>query len=100
MKNIYQCENILYRHVKGGGIGARITGVIARIIMDVWANKISSILEDNSILIYLLVKYVEDINITTSLIPEVTMWVKSGRKWTLKYSNGQKEVDREEAKSP
>ena len=68
--------------------------------MDMWADNISSILEDNSILIYLLAKYVDNINIATSLIPEGTMWVKSGRKWTLKHSDEQKEVDREKAKSP
>ena len=72
--HIYQCDNSLYRQLKGGGIGARITGVIARIIMDVWADKVSKILEENSVSIYLLAKYGDDINIATSLIPKGEMW--------------------------
>ena len=53
----------LYRQLRDGGIGARITGVIARIIMDVWADKVSKILEDNRVVMYLLAKYVDDLNI-------------------------------------
>ena len=34
--HIYQCQNVLYCQVKGGGIGARITGVVARVVMDLW----------------------------------------------------------------
>ena len=34
--------------------GARITGVVARIIMDIWVDKIHNILEENNILVYLL----------------------------------------------
>ena len=74
--HIYQCKNLLYRQQTGGGNGARITGVIARIIMDIWTDRLSDVLEDNNILIYLLAKYVDDINIATSLIPEGSKWIK------------------------
>ena len=38
--HIYQCQNNLYRQCKGGGIGARITGVVARVVMDLWMDLI------------------------------------------------------------
>ena len=74
--HIYQCENSLYRQQTGGGIGARITGVIARIIMDIWTDKVSQVLEENNISIYLLGKYVDDVNIATSLAKEGSTWRK------------------------
>ena len=50
---IYQYGDTLYGKKSGGGIGARITGVVAMIIMDIWADKIHDILEENQILVYL-----------------------------------------------
>ena len=66
--HIYQCQNQLYKQLRGGGIGARLTGIVARIIMDVWMDKMSWILENNDIKVYLMVKYVDDINAATTLI--------------------------------
>ena len=34
--HIYQCVNELLRQVTSGGIGARVTGVVARVLMGVW----------------------------------------------------------------
>ena len=81
--HIYQCGNVLYRQKSGGGIGARITGVVARIIMDIWADKLHDILEQNQVVVYLLAKYVDDINLATSLIKEEATWVKKDNKWIL-----------------
>ena len=67
--------------------------------MGILADKVSSILEDDGVLIYLLAKYVDDINIAMSLIPEGSRWVKVGRKWVLEQSDDQKEVDLGEAKT-
>ena len=61
--HIYQCDNVLYCQKSGGGIGARVTGVVARILMEIWAELLSENLEKNGIVIYLLAKYVDDINL-------------------------------------
>ena len=64
MKNhLYQFNGITYRQGKGGAIGLRLTGTVARIIMDRWAIRMTSDLESNLLNIYLLTKYVDDINI-------------------------------------
>ena len=52
----------------GGGIGARITGVVARVLMDVWADLLSANLKDNGVILYLLTKYVDDVNLASSII--------------------------------
>ena len=96
--HIYQCQNKLYRQLKGGGIGTRITGVIARVIMDVWMDLATTALEENKVIIYLMTKYVDDINIATSLIPKGFSWTKEDRKWKLKWSEEQEKLD--EGKSP
>ena len=49
--HIYQADNTLYRQVSGGEIGARVTGVAARVLMDVWADLLTSILERNKVVI-------------------------------------------------
>ena len=93
--HIYQCNNILYRQCQGGGIGARITGVVARILMDVWMDLISQALEENAVVVYLMTKYVDDINVATSLIPSGYGWIKEGRKWVLRWSKEQETEDSE-----
>ena len=68
--------------------------------MDIWADKVSSILEENNINIYLPAKYVDDVNIATSLVLEGCMWTKAERKCILQYSDEQQEIDRKEARTP
>ena len=51
-------------------------------------------LKENGIKTYLLTKYVDDINIATSLIPGGKELAKEGSKWTLRTSERMKEEDR------
>ena len=37
-------------------------------------------------MVYLLAKYVDDINIATSLIPKGNEWYKEGNMWKLRWS--------------
>ena len=91
--HIYQCQNSLYRQSKGGGIGARITGVVARVVMDLWMDLISTHLEENGITIYLLTKYVDDINIASSLIPKGEEWFMEGNRWRLRRTERMEKED-------
>ena len=59
---------MLYIQLVGGGIGARITSVLARVIMDVWMDRMSVVLEENNIKVYMMRKNVDDINLVTELI--------------------------------
>ena len=75
-------------------------GEVARVIMDVWADKVNSVLVDNEITVFLLAKYVDDINIATALIPPGSAWKKEGRKWKLYVDPDQRAKDLSEGKSP
>ena len=92
--HIYQCQNLLYRQLRGGGIGARLTGIIARLIMDVWMDRMTEILQQNKVEIYLMVKYVDDINIATDLIKDGYKWQKEGDQWVLRWSEEMSLADR------
>ena len=56
-------------------------------------DKMTEILQDNEVEIYLMVKYMDDINIATDLIKEGYGWHKEGDKWKLKWS---KEIEEED----
>ena len=66
--------------MEGEGIGARITGMVARILMDIWADLLHHHLERNSIMVYLLAKYVDDINVALATIPRGFSWDKTQEK--------------------
>ena len=97
--HIYQCENELYRQVVGGGIGARVTGVVARILMDVWADKLARKLEDNAVVLYMLAKYVDDINLVAQVIPRGFSWQDVGGSLELVWSQETEDLDNQEGKS-
>ena len=74
--HIYQCKNEPFRQVVGGGIGARVTGVVARVLMDVWCDKLEEVLRSNDVTLLMLAKYVDDINTVMSHIPKGNRWLK------------------------
>ena len=74
--HIYQCGNTLYRQLVGGAIGDSITGVVARILMDRWADRLKELLEQVDVDVYLLLKYVDYINLATAIVPIGYKWEK------------------------
>ena len=52
--HIYLFYNNLFRQEKGGPIGLRLSGVVARIVMDHWARKFLHTLQTNKVMVYLL----------------------------------------------
>ena len=59
----------LYRQVEGGSIGLRLTGVVARVVMDIWRDLMTASIRRMKVEIYLLIKYVNDVNLAVSLVP-------------------------------
>ena len=72
--HIYLYRNTLYRQMRGGPIGLRLTGVVARIVMDHWAKLFLSTLACNGIKVYLFKKYVDDVNLALSLARPGLRW--------------------------
>ena len=101
--HIYSFHNKLYRQLKGGVIGARLTGEVSSIVMDVWMDRFELVCKRNGIGLYLFLKYVDDVNLMVDLIKEGMRWKKADildrRKRRLVWSKEAEEVDREEGKS-
>ena len=58
------------KKTEGGAIGARRSGVVARINMDRWKDKMLVAIERMKLEVYLFTKYVDDIDMAISIVPE------------------------------
>ena len=67
--------------------------------MDVWADLLNSNLEKNDVTIYLLAKYVDDVNIATSIIQKGYSWEKRDGGWRLIWTEERLNQDQEQGLS-
>ena len=61
--HLYQFEGRMRVQACGGPIGLRLTGVVARVIMDYWARKFRKLVDENELTVYMFKKYVDDVNL-------------------------------------
>ena len=61
--HFYTYKNELFKQLKGGAIGLRLTGIVARIVMDRWSRMFLERLGQAEIEVHLLKKYVNDVNL-------------------------------------
>ena len=66
----------IYTQKTAGAIGTRITGVLARINMDRWGDKLKELLKEAGVTLYILAKYIDDYNLATNVIPKGYSWDK------------------------
>ena len=67
-------RNKYYRQKAGGAIGLRLTGVVARIVMDRWAREFLVTLGRAGMDVHMLRKYVDDVNLLLSLVEKGYRW--------------------------
>ena len=65
-EHIYEFKGELYKQQEGGAIGVRLTGEVAKVIMDRWASDMEACLRASKVEIFMLCKYVDDINLATT----------------------------------
>ena len=75
-QHCYTFNGTTYKQLEGCPIGLKLTGIIARIIMDSWARKFISTLDNAGIELHLFIKYVDDVNL---VVQRVT--TKTGSFW-------------------
>ena len=51
-----------------------MTGEVAKLIMDRWADDMGACLRASKVEVYMLCKYVDDINLATQVIPTGYRW--------------------------
>ena len=76
--HMYEFGGKTFVQTDGGSIGLRMTGSVARIVMDRWASKMQAKLENNKVKTYLFAKYVDDLNIYVEAVNLGSRW--TGRK--------------------
>ena len=74
--HIYMYRNDLYKQKRGGAIGLRLTGVVARLVMDRWARIFLGHLSAGEVEVYMLKKYVDDINLVMAILERGWHWEK------------------------
>ena len=73
--HMYKFKGRTYRQSAGGAIGLRLTSIVARVIMDNWAMLFLQKLVEAKMDVYLLVKYINNVNLVVSML-------KRGSRWT------------------
>ena len=77
-----------------GGIGTRVVGVVAMMLMNVWADLMATCLNTNGILLYMIAKCIDDINTVILVIPKGHKWIKDAQgALVLSWCQLQLEVD-------
>ena len=105
-EHIYEFNGELYKQMEGGAIGVRLTGEVAKIIMDRWAWDMEASLRASKVEIFLFCKYVDDVNLATSIIPLGYAWkeaqVEGEKVRKLEYCEEtfRKEKEKEQQESP
>ena len=61
--HVYTFGGVIYRQVKGGPIGYRLTMAVSRVVMAVWGRRLQELLKDAGLGVYLAFCYLDDINI-------------------------------------
>ena len=88
--HVYKFGNKFYKQRQGGPIGLRLTGVVARLVMDGWTRTFKEKLVEAGVTLDMIVKYVDDINMGIRPIPKGMRWSKE---WQLQWDPDQMLVD-------
>ena len=70
----YMFAGEIFRQLVGGGIGLRLTGVVAKMRMTRWARMVLCSLKALGVTVWLLAFYVDDVRIVCSPIPRGYKW--------------------------
>ena len=88
--HVYKFGNKFYKQRQGGPIGLRLTGVVARLVMDGWTRTFKEKLAAAGVTLDVIIKYVDDINMGIRPIPKGMRWSKE---WQLQWDPDQMLVD-------
>ena len=73
----YQFNGVYYRQDGGGPIGLRLTSIVAWIVMDRWLSVFLTRVTDAGVLVHLIAKYVDNVNLVLARLQLGTRWVRN-----------------------
>ena len=79
--HLYSYDNKVRKQRKGGPIGLLLTGVLAKLVMLIWAREFIKVLATVSatmaaVMLYMLKVYVDDVNVVTEELPPGTRFIE------------------------
>ena len=77
----YQFAGLYRRQRKGSPIGLRLTSLVARVVMDQWAEKFLVMVVDAGLTVHAMMKYVDDVNLVVAMLAMGTRWDKDKFTW-------------------
>ena len=82
--HVYIFDGQAYLQTEGGVIGLRLTGLVARVVMDRWSGKMKMRMTLNFMEYYLMVKYVDNVFVFLNALRNGMRWNKELNKitWT------------------
>ena len=93
---MYKYKNEVYKQKEGGAIGLRITGSICRIVMDRWKKKTKKMMEEKGMKIYLMEKFVDDVNVVVEGMRLGSRWNDEEKR--IEWSEEEERKDKEEGR--
>ena len=96
--HLYQFEGKFRIQAEGGAIGLRLTGIVARIVMDYWATKFREMARENNITLYLMKKYVDDVNVLMEALGCGIRWNGEKMEWKAEWEAEDKAGSEEDDK--
>ena len=88
----YTFKGVIYKQKHGRAIGLRVTGSVARIVMDFWATAFLKLLDPTLVTIFLFTKYVDDMNMILRSIPHGYRWTNGKFVWTQEVQDEDNEL--------
>ena len=76
--HFYKWSGKVYRQTKGGAIGLKATGSVAKVAMEDWIRKLHGKLVDKGVQVHLLTKYVDDVLIVVDTMDLGSRWTSEG----------------------
>ena len=96
--HLYQFEGKSYIQAKGGSIGLRLTGVVAKLVMGYWGRKFKEKAIENKLTIYLNKVYVDDVNLLMEAIERGWRWNGEKLEWSKKWKEEDEQLGEKDDK--
>ena len=85
--HMYQFEGVMRLQKEGGPIGLRLTGVVARLVMQHWESKFRQLAEENHLEIYMFAWYVDDVNLIMKSLGKGWRWNGIKLEWREEWES-------------
>ena len=74
--HFYKWGNKIHQQRKGGQVGLRASGVVAKVVMELWIREMKQRMENEGFEVFLKKKYVDDVLVVCSKTEDIDWWME------------------------